>query len=178
MSLISSWCHALKIDTFLQTVNLLGSIRDRSIPTLVGGVFPTSAPELAISYEGIDLIGLQEGESTILGVAERVRTGRSYEDVPGTWFKRNDGTVIRNPNPSLVDLNGLIPDFSLFDASRFVRPMGGKFFRTIPIETYRGCPYQCTFCNSPMQSEFPERTSVRRFCVRRPWTRSETRSLS
>ena len=25
--------------------------------------------------------------------------------------------------------------------------MGGRIFKTIPIETYRGCPYRCTFCN-------------------------------
>ena len=30
-----------------------------------------------------------------------------------------------------------------------MRPMGGKIYNTIPIETNRGCPYLCTFCNSP-----------------------------
>ena len=29
--------------------------------------------------------------------------------------------------------------------------MGAKIWNAIPIETYRGCPYQCTFCNSPAQ---------------------------
>ena len=27
--------------------------------------------------------------------------------------------------------------------------MGGQIFKSMPIETYRGCPYQCTYCNSP-----------------------------
>lgn len=46
------------------------------------------------------------------------------------------------------------PDYGLFDKVRFYRPMGGKILRTIPLETYRGCPFNCTFCNSPMWNEF------------------------
>ncbi len=30
-----------------------------------------------------------------------------------------------------------IPDYSLFDPKRFYRPMGGRIFKTIPIETCR-----------------------------------------
>ena len=30
--------------------------------------------------------------------------------------------------------------------------MGGRIFKMVPLETYRGCPYKCTFCNSPMHN--------------------------
>ena len=30
-----------------------------------------------------------------------------------------------------------------------MRPMAGKIYRTAPVETVRGCPYKCAFCNSP-----------------------------
>ena len=50
----------------------------------------------------------------------------------------------------LVDINRQpIPDFSLFEQERFLRPMAGKIYKTVPIETDRGSPFQCTFCNSP-----------------------------
>ena len=29
--------------------------------------------------------------------------------------------------------------------------MGGKVYRMFPVETHRGCPYKCAFCNSPSQ---------------------------
>jgi hypothetical protein len=74
------------------------------------------------------------------------------------WVKKPDSTIIKNSNGPLVDINEVTPDFSLFDKSRFNRPMGGRIFRTIPLETYRGCPYKCTFCNSPMQLKFARET--------------------
>ena len=49
-----------------------------------------------------------------------------------------------------MDNNPLI-DMSLFEDARFYRPMGGKVYRMFPVETHRGCPYKCTFCNSPSQ---------------------------
>ena len=51
-----------------------------------------------------------------------------------------------------VRLDDYSTDFSLFDEARFERPMGGKIHRAVPIETYRGCPNACTYCNSPMHN--------------------------
>ena len=52
----------------------------------------------------------------------------------------------------MVDINEIQPDYSLFDDKRFYRQWVGRIFKTIPVETYRGCPYKCTFCNSPMHN--------------------------
>jgi radical SAM superfamily enzyme YgiQ (UPF0313 family) len=138
-------------DTFLQSVKLVQSVEDRHIPALFGGVFVTSAPDVAIRYKGVDMLAIQEGEVTALEVAERVRGGASLLGIVGVWVKGDDGAVHKNPGGPLVDINSTLPDYSLFDPSRFNRQMGGRIFRTIPIETFRGCPYKCTFCNSPMQ---------------------------
>ena len=40
----------------------------------------------------------------------------------------------------------------MFGEKRFYRPMGGKIRRLLPVETHRGCPYTCSFCNSPSQN--------------------------
>ncbi|MFQ5804413.1 MAG: B12-binding domain-containing radical SAM protein [Candidatus Methylomirabilales bacterium] len=154
-------------DTFLQAVKLVRTVRDRKIPAIFGGVFVTAAPEVAMSYEGVDMVGLQEGETTVLEVAERIRLRGPVDDVPGVWVKNSDGTIIKNPNGPLVDITQMIPDFSLFDKSRFNRPMGGRIFRTIPLETYRGCPYKCTFCNSPMQLKFAREKGLGSFLRRK-----------
>jgi radical SAM superfamily enzyme YgiQ (UPF0313 family) len=140
-------------DTFIQACEILEAVKDAKIPHLIGGVFVTAAPEVAISYPHVQMIGLGEGEETILEVAEMVRRGESCENVQNVWLKRPDGSVISNPMRPLVDINKPLPDFSLFDDARFYRPMGGRIFKTVPLETYRGCPYSCTFCNSPMQVE-------------------------
>ena len=53
-----------------------------------------------------------------------------------------------------VDINELpaITDIGLFGEKRFYRPMGGKIRRLLPVETHRGCPYTCAFCEDPSQN--------------------------
>ena len=140
-------------DCFKQTLSLMEQISDLDIPHLVGGVYPTAAPENCIGNDLITCIGLGEGEHIILDMAEAVRCGKDYKRINGIWFKdKSTGEIVKNPRGPLVAINkGQEPDFSLFDESRFNRPMGGRIFRTMPIESYRGCPFTCTYCNSPMQ---------------------------
>ena len=146
-------------DAFLQALSLLDAVQDKNIPHIMGGVFATTAPELAMSYPQIKMIGIGEGEGAVLKLAERLRDGLSFDDIPNTWVKKDGsknspqgGTIIKNPLGPLVDIEKIMPDYSLFEKVRFYRPMGGKIFKTIPLETARGCPYQCTFCDSPMWS--------------------------
>lgn len=154
-------------DTFRQALNLLRPIQHLGIPTIIGGVFITAAPEVAISYPDVHMIGLGEGESTVVAVADRVRKGLSCDGIPNLWVKKANGSVVKNPLGRLVDIEKPIPDYSLFDESRFNRPMGGRIFKMIPLETYRGCPYQCTFCNSPMQVKVARENELGNFMRRK-----------
>ncbi len=154
-------------DTFLQALELLDAVKDAEIPSILGGVFVTAAPDKAISYPQVQMIGVGEGEETILEVTEIVRRGESCEEVQNVWFKRPDGTIVKNPMRPLVDLHKPLPDFSLFDEARFYRPMGGRIFKTVPLETYRGCPYSCTFCNSPMQVDVMRENHLGNFLRRK-----------
>ena len=156
-------------DTFFQAVKLMSLISDRQIPALHGGVFITAAPELALSYPGIDMIGIGEGENIVLEVAERIRKGLPCGDVPGVWIKESDGTIIKNPRGPLFDFKQVIPDYSLFENERFYRPMGGKFFKSVTIESYRGCPYTCAYCNSPMQSTLAADAGLGNYVRRAPF---------
>lgn len=138
-------------DMFLLGIELLKSIRHYKILTVLGGVFATFAPELALSYPEIDLVCRGEGEDFLLTLCRRLRKGESYFDIPGLCYRIEDGKITKNP-VKLVDINANPRmDLSIFDHRRFLKPMSGKIYRLFPVETFRGCLYQCTFCNSPSQ---------------------------
>ena len=49
-------------DTFHQALGLISLVENKNIQILCGGVFITAAPELAMSYPQIKMIGIGEGE--------------------------------------------------------------------------------------------------------------------
>lgn len=120
---------------------------------VAGGVFPTFAPELALRYsEGcIDYVLRGEGDETLVELCRRLESGGDIRDLGGLYAVI-DGKTINNRLPRPVDLATLpLPDYSLFEESRYYRPMQGKLWRMLPIQTIRGCPYTCAYCNSPSQ---------------------------
>ena len=155
-------------DVFPKTVSMLESVKELNIPHLLGGVFPTAAPEVCFESSVVSMIGVGEGEETIVKVAESLRLNQPVQEVPGVWVRGKKGEIHRSPPPSLVDITDFIPDFSLLDEKRFYRPMGGSIFKTIPLETYRGCPFQCTYCNSPMQVNLARENKIGNYLRRKP----------
>jgi radical SAM superfamily enzyme YgiQ (UPF0313 family) len=138
-------------DMFELGVLLLKQVRKYKIPTILGGVFATFAPDLALSYDEIDIVCKGEGEDALRSLCRRMRTGKRYDDISNLWIKNKDGSIKTNPTMMIdMDANPLI-DMSIFEEARFYRPMGGKVYRMFPVETFRGCPYKCSFCNSPSQ---------------------------
>ena len=139
-------------DTWPQAKDMLKVLAEYpEIQHLIGGVFTTMAPEMVMEHPHVQCIGTGEGEEVVLEFCEAVRHGVPATNIAGTWARDEEGRIIHNKPRQLVDINRLIPDFSLFDERRFLRPLGARIWKAIPLETYRGCPYTCTFCNSPKQ---------------------------
>ncbi len=135
--------------TYSITLSMLRAIENFNIPVIAGGEFPTFAPEILFSNKNVHMICIGEGEEALIELCRRISEGKDYSDVGNLWLIK-DGQIIRNGLRKPIDINRLpIPDYSLFDLERFFRPMAGKVYKNIPIETNRGCPYSCSFCNSP-----------------------------
>tara|TARA_B100001250_G_scaffold350895_1_gene322820 strand:+ start:681 stop:2300 length:1620 start_codon:yes stop_codon:yes gene_type:complete len=125
---------------------------DNHIPVIAGGVFPTFAPEICIQHNLVDMICVGEGEHALVDLCHRIENKLDYEDVTNLWVKKNGKVVKKNPMKKPVDINSLPPiDISLFEENRLYRPMAGRVYKMFPVETIRGCPYTCRFCNSPDQ---------------------------
>jgi len=137
-------------DTYPICVKFLKRIASKNIPTIVGGVFVNSAPHIVLQEPAIDYLCMGEGEETLVEVCNALEEGKPVSRIPNLWIKKNDEVIERNPKRQALSLDNFpIQDFSVFEPQALFRPMSGEIYKMAPLETQRGCPFQCTFCNSP-----------------------------
>jgi len=137
-------------------MKILGELKDyklkNKVPVIAGGVFPTFAPEICIKYDLVDLVCVGEGENALIDLCKKIQNKEDYSNVTNLWVKKEGKVIKKNSISNPVDINkNPIIDTTLFEDNRLYRPMAGKVYKMYPIETIRGCPYTCTFCNSPDQ---------------------------
>ncbi len=143
-------------------------LRSDRVPVIVGGVFATFAPHLVLRHPQVDMVCLGEGEQAMIDLCDRIQRGISWQDVGSLWVKTPDGSTQKNPVSRLIDINeNPSIDITLFEESRIYRPMSGRIYKMLPVETIRGCPYKCAYCNSPTQSTFYREQTGERFLRKR-----------
>jgi len=143
-------CSVLE-STYFLSIQLLNAVpkKDITYKTLFGGVFATYASEVCIANKLVDYVCKGEGEEAIKEFCEKLITRGRIDNIKN-FLVKGDGNVFRNSLRAAVDINTVpIPDWDLFDKGSIYRPMQGKIYRAVGFETQRGCPYTCTFCNSP-----------------------------
>lgn len=109
------------------------------VQIVMGGAHPTFMPEEVIE-NGSDYAVRGEGEKTIIELINAIEGKCALEDVDGLSFKK-DGKFIHNKDRELIEnLDDMpFPDWSLLE--------NHKEINYIPIQTSRGCPYDCKFCS-------------------------------
>lgn len=122
-----------------------------------GGVFVSLNAQL-VKHQcpEVDYVCRGDGEQLILDLVERVD---GVADVPGlTWAK--DGRVINNPNRTMErhldqwpfpDREGLPLDF--VESMPLDVPAVLSMERFTTMQTSRGCPWPCVFCDIPIFNE-------------------------
>ena len=148
---------SLMTNTFYRASVLTEAIRAAGIkaPIIWGGTHPTVAPDE--SLEIADMICIGEGEQAMLELAESLEAGRDPTTISGLAF-RVDGRVIRNEvAPLRKELDEFpFPDYDLdtqwVKVKDHFEPATPGNLRGVlhryRIESTRGCPYPCSFCNN------------------------------
>jgi anaerobic magnesium-protoporphyrin IX monomethyl ester cyclase len=127
----------------------------RDIPIVWGGLQPTTLPEHALPKTCIDVLGIGEGEETIVELAQILSqnkpTASELETIPGIAFKADGQVVLTEPRPFIKNLDDIDAAWHLLDIERYICPeiylsseLGGE--RVLAVNTSRGCPWRCGFC--------------------------------
>ncbi len=130
--------------------------------TVMFGIHPSSCYADILSPDaGIDFCIIGEPELIALNLAEAIADGTDISSVAGIAFLDAIGRlVVTTPQYLLHDLDALpIPDWSLVDIYNYRLPLNNEPF--LLVNTNRGCPFHCTFCNAYVYyGRKPRRRSV------------------
>jgi len=130
---VQDWDGTAPCDCVFLSVHILNSLRayeiadayrERGTPVVMGGPHCTFYGEEVLEHA--DAIAVGEGETLIPQILDDLAKG---------------GLQHRYQASVMHDLNNLpFPRHDLLDPSTFSR------FRTVAVQTTRGCPYRCEFC--------------------------------
>lgn len=114
--------------------------------TVLFGIHPSNR-YAELLEDGADCCIIGEPEMTALELADAIACGTSLHQVAGIAFHDNSELITTRQREFLVNLDDLpVPDWSLIDTENYRLPFNNKRF--LLVNTNRGCPYSCTFCNA------------------------------
>jgi anaerobic magnesium-protoporphyrin IX monomethyl ester cyclase len=148
-------------------VELLAAIRSAFPRALIvlGGEHVTACPEFTLTECPADIGVLGEGEETIVELLQAHAAGCDPAAVAGIAYRSPGGGIARTaPRARIRAIDDIPPpDWTRFPVETYIDNAlthGANLGRCMPILASRGCPYQCTFCSSPLM--WTTRWSARR----------------
>lgn len=118
---------------------------------LIGGHGPAAAPEYFLKKTGADVVGIGEGEHTIVELLDVLQAGGSLAGVRGIAYRDNEGHFQQTERRELIqDIDSIAPPaYDLFDISFYSMlrmPNIAPQERCMPVLSGRGCTFACNFC--------------------------------
>lgn len=126
-------------------INLSHLIKSRTnLPVSLGGPLVSSNPEKILEISKADMVCVGESEITMLEICQ----GKKLRNIDGLCYRKGNKIICNKPRKLIEDINtlpypayDLLPPLKLYKSRARKKPVG-------TIMTSRGCPYQCTYCNS------------------------------
>jgi anaerobic magnesium-protoporphyrin IX monomethyl ester cyclase len=124
---------------------------------IVGNSVASSVPQTLLKNTSVDIAVIGEGDITIVEILDCLDKNGQLQEIKGICFKDKNGIKSTAARKIIPDIDTIpFPKWDLFDVQRYLE-MSNKYvsepypiplqqIRAFPVNTARGCAFNCTFC--------------------------------
>jgi anaerobic magnesium-protoporphyrin IX monomethyl ester cyclase len=124
---------------------------------IVGNSVASSIPQALLKNTMVDIAVIGEGDITIVEVLDCLDECGNLQEVEGIYYKDKNEIKRTAARKIVADIEAIpFPEWELFDVQRYLGmsnkyvsepyPMTLEKIRAFPVNTARGCAFNCTFC--------------------------------
>ncbi len=121
---------------------------------IAGNSVSTSIPEILLKNTKVDIGVMGEGDVTIVELLDSlIKNSMQLSEVDGIVFEENSEIIHTNKRQVIQNLDEIgFPDWEIFNIKKYnegmVRPVLEEAEESVvfPLNSARGCPFNCTFC--------------------------------
>jgi magnesium-protoporphyrin IX monomethyl ester (oxidative) cyclase len=125
-----------------------------TVPIVLGGAHVSSLPEVTLADPSVDFVIVSEGENSLLELCNALNGNGDVSDIDGFGFKRNSKIYMNPKKDFIADLDSIpFPKRDLLPMENYLKaaePHGAVRGRWTTMIATRGCPFSCSFCNTPL----------------------------
>ncbi|MCK6556776.1 B12-binding domain-containing radical SAM protein [Candidatus Binatia bacterium] len=132
------------------------------VPIILGGIHATVAPMECVREEAFDFVAVGEAEITAVELVDAIAAGATdFSGIKGLVYRGRSGAIVTTePRPLVANLDDYpYPAIHLIKNLRNYAPPDAVMLPAPPIMVSRGCPGQCTYCQT--KNIFGRRTRFR-----------------
>lgn len=122
---------------------------------IVGGEHATACSDYILTTcREVDIVAMGEGEETMVDLVNTIRTSNDLSRVAGIAFRDGEAIHTTKRRKRIGDIDNIsLPAWDLVPLENYMSRglgHGSMHARNMPLMATRGCPFQCTFCSSPL----------------------------
>lgn len=152
--LVGITAYTLCLVDMLKVAGIVKSI-NKDTHICIGGPHNHNFASDTLEYPEVDSIVVGEGEIAFCELARRLENREPLDGIEGLYLRKDSSRKIF-AKTIIKDIDSLpVFDIGFLDRDIY-KSRVGKFSNIITLLSSRGCPYNCTFCDSPYK-EFRSR---------------------
>jgi len=146
--------------------NIIKKTNPKSV-IIVGNSVATSIHEILLRNTKVDIAIMGEADITIVELLRALERKKEIADIHGLAFRKN-GNIMSTPNRAAIqdiDVVGF-PEWDIFELEKYKEygHVNANVFSSdnvlfFPLNSARGCPFNCTFCYHVFKGESYRRYS-------------------